>query len=278
MQLPISSMSDLANAGDLLARSGMLGQDVTPAAGFVVACDCYAQGITFLQWLETYNLVHNRPAMRTDAILARFNALGGKHEILERSPTRSAVRLTPPNGSPVEFQLTWDEIKDESYTKDKRGNYSRRYATEHSRKQMLWVRLISDSVRAILPQACAGAYPPEIVEDFDDHESLDTQQSHVQPHQEETLKNPQVRPQPQPQPQEPQQPANMSPFPTAPEEPDYSVCPLQYQGKTNVRWADMEIEDLELACEINNSSVTPKHKEFILNVIAAKRGAMGSQQ
>ena len=41
-----------------------------------------------------------------------------------------------------------------------------KYATPRSRMQMLWARLISDSIRIVAPEIITGVYVPEEVDDF----------------------------------------------------------------------------------------------------------------
>lgn len=187
--LPVASMSDLASAGQLLARSGMFGIR-NEAEGFVVLVTCHQRGITIPEFFEDYHIVHGRPSKKADAILASLVDLGGEYEILSRTPERAAIKASRGKTSGV-FELTWADAQLEPFpyvgkeseivedlARGQRPQLKDKYATPRSRMQMLWARVVSDAVRAVCPQACKGTYTPEEVGDFADPQP---QQPHSRP-------------------------------------------------------------------------------------------------
>jgi hypothetical protein len=53
------------------------------------------RGMPPLTLAEKYHLIQGKLSMRADAMLAEFNARGGKHKIKERSPERVAIDSNP---------------------------------------------------------------------------------------------------------------------------------------------------------------------------------------
>lgn len=156
--------------GELFARSLFFGT-ISPEQGATISILCEEGGISIAQWLASYNIVHDRPAMKADAMLAEFLRHGGKVDILERSSDRAAARLQVEGGQAHDFALAWSEVENEPYAwvYDKQTRQKVRnpkYATPRSRMQMLWARMVSDAIRAIDPTVNSGLYTPEEVGDF----------------------------------------------------------------------------------------------------------------
>jgi hypothetical protein len=97
--------------------------------------------------------------MRADAMLAGFLSIGGRHRIIERSGDRAAVELSHAGQSHV-FECTLADAKEAGLTEGKKGE-KENWSSPRQRMQMLWARVISDGVRAMAPQVCAGKYTPE---------------------------------------------------------------------------------------------------------------------
>lgn len=137
--------------------------------GAAVVLTCMIEGITPLEFKRTYHLIQGSPTMRADAMLARFLLSGGKHKIVERSPTRAAIVLVNADGEEFANEFTrvdaeasrwpWKDWKD--HGKGVKDNWS----TPTDFKAMLWARLVSDSIRAFAPEIVAGIYTPEEMQD-----------------------------------------------------------------------------------------------------------------
>ena len=150
-------MGDPVNAvvviGTAIAKSRLFGCE-TVEQGQVLALECMVRGMPPLTLAEKYHLIQGKLSMRADAMLAEFNARGGKHKIKERSPERVSITLIL-DGESQDFSFTWEEALLESfvYSKDKGPDgqplLKDNYATPRRRMQMLWARVVSDAVRAI---------------------------------------------------------------------------------------------------------------------------------
>ena len=158
--MPVQSMTDIEAVGKYIAGSGMFGCK-NEAQGVVLAMTCHMENITPIQFNRIYHMIDGKPSMRADAMLADFNKRGGKHEVLQRDATAASVKL---NGTT--FSLTWEEVKKEPFVYQKDGKTLKtNWASPRARMQMLWARVVSDGVRAVMPEVAAGIYTPEEVED-----------------------------------------------------------------------------------------------------------------
>jgi hypothetical protein len=160
----MTSMGDLAQAGALLARSGMFGI-TNEAAGFVVAATCHQQGISLMEFHRTFHIVEGRPSMRADAMLAEFRKRGGEYEIIENSVNRAAARFAF-EGNEREFEFTMDDARRtgdcfKADGKTLKHNWSKRA------DDMLWARMVSRAVRRLCPEINAGLYSPEEMQEGD---------------------------------------------------------------------------------------------------------------
>ena len=291
--LPVASMSDIATAGELIARSGILGAQ-NAAEGFLIAATCHQTGMSFLEFAENYHLVKGRITKRADAMLASANRNGWKHRIIERSPNKAAIELTREKEKHV-FELTWENALNEPFVYrggpdaqmaelrkpiDQR-HLKDKYSTPRSRMQMLWARVVSDAVRAVDPSANQGTYAPEEVEDFViDGEVIDSQEPKTITNIENRIdalnsanpKAPVTEGEVIP---DPAQAAEPNPFNTlniaqpSPTGFDYSTCPIPgpMQGK---KWEEMPIEHLGMAINLKHPMMEPGHYEAIRDAANSK--------
>jgi hypothetical protein len=148
--------------GEVLAKSRIFGCE-SIEQGKVMAWECLARRTPPLQLKETYHLINTGQGatltMRADAMLAGFLSIGGRHRIIERTGDRAAVELTH-GGQTVEFECTLADAKEAGLTEGKKGE-KENWSSPRQRMQMLWARVISDGVRAMAPQVCAGKYTPD---------------------------------------------------------------------------------------------------------------------
>ena len=292
--LPITSMTDLATAGDLIAKSGMLGAR-NPAEGFLIVATCHQEGISFLKFRECYHVIMGQIAMKSEAMLANLLELGGEYQIIERNPDIASVKLKFGKAEYVST-LKWEDVKEESYTKAKNGELKDNWSTPRRRMQMMWARVVSDGVRAVCPLATRGTYTPEEVMDFDEpgkmknitHVATDnpivvepstpTPKSKTSVDEsdmpETIVEEPPQMPQMQmPQMQMPQMPQNPQPTTSAdivgPDDLDYTIC--KANGAMNgIKWEEMDTHVLKMALDISNPNIYKQDKDAIFDILMAR--------
>lgn len=167
--------------GEAIAQSGMFGL-TNPKQGVIYAWECLVRRMPPLMLKETYHVIQGSLSMRAEKMLSNFNEGGGKHEIISRTGEVAAIKLTF-EGKENVFALTWDEAQKEPFVysgKEKEvipllltGKLDKlkvkdKYATPRARSQMMWARVVSDGVRAVMPSAICGCYTPEEISDFND--------------------------------------------------------------------------------------------------------------
>jgi len=156
---PIAAINAL---GEVLAKSRIFGCE-SIEQGKVMAWECLARRTPPLQLKETYHLINTSQGaaltMRADAMLAGFVNIGGRHRIIQRDGERAAVELTHA-GQTCMFECTLADAREAGLTEGKKGE-KENWSSPRQRMQMLWARVISDGVRAMAPQVCAGKYTPE---------------------------------------------------------------------------------------------------------------------
>jgi len=237
--------AELVSAGELLAHSLTFGQ-INPAEGYVIASICDNECMSYLEFMETYNWMHASASMKADAMLARFCDMGGTYVVKDRTTDLARISVEF-DGRKGEFKITWDDVKDEPFTKKNDGATKSNYATPRKRMQSLWSRAVSDAVHTICPQACKGSYTTEEAESFVD--SAPGEPTRV------TL------------------PVPISPPDAAPKlKPvDATVCPIGGRNVRGYKWQDMTDEHLALAIDADKDArITDAHRSEIKFEIARR--------
>lgn len=109
---------------------------------------------------KEYHIIQGRPALKSDAMLSRFQNANGKIEWIERNDKKCSAKFSHPNGGELVVEWTIERARAAELTgKDNWKKYP---------CQMLSARVISEGVRAVYPAVLDGMYTPEEVKDFDD--------------------------------------------------------------------------------------------------------------
>jgi hypothetical protein len=298
--MPVATMADIATEGQLLAQSGMFGAK-NPAEGFVIAGICRQAGIPYLDFMQTFHFYHGRVSMKADAMLAKFQEAGGTFEIVERTAEKASAVFTY-NGKSYPFSLSWEQAAQEPFVyaggpdaqmaaldqpMEKR-KLKDKYKTPVSRKQMLWARLVSDSVRCICPKVINGTYTPEEVDDFEPQGHAPAGPGPVALDPVEAAKRVEATPLPpaaHPAPAQfnaPAQAVQAVPVQIADPEPnpfnlveqinnqDWSVCPIPGCAVTGKPWDQFDPEELQVALQTTHPDMMPHHYLAIREALAKK--------
>lgn len=165
-------MADPLVAADKMAQSyAMVCGGKTKEEGFVIALTCMMEGITAIEFNRRYHMIQGKPSMRADALLAEFRSAGGRYKILENSPDRAAIAFTWED-EVYEWEFTWEEAQAsrwpwKNWKKPEEG-FKDNWSTPTDRRDMLWSRLVSSSVKKLVPEIAAGCYTPEELQDVAD--------------------------------------------------------------------------------------------------------------
>ena len=153
--VPISDMERMAQA---IATSKLFGiQNTEQALALMIVA--VAENRHPGSVAAEYHIIQNRPALKADAMLARFQQAGGKVAWADYTDEKVAAVFTHEAGGSV--RIEWDMARAKKAGLGGKDNWAK-YP-----RQMLRARVISEGVRTCFPAVCVGIYTPEEVQDFD---------------------------------------------------------------------------------------------------------------
>lgn len=149
--------NDMTKAGEIIAKCGMFGfkrMEEVVALGMVAQ----AEGRPFATVVRDYHVINGKPALKADAILARFQEAGGSIEWLQYTDEICEAKFTHPKGGSV--TVSWDSKRVQQAQLGSNGMHAK-YP-----RQMKKSRVIAEGVRAVWPAAICGFVSPEELEDI----------------------------------------------------------------------------------------------------------------
>ena len=159
-EVQIFSVPEMQTMAQSVARSGLFGMNESQA--FTMMLIAQSEGIHPIKAVQRYNIVLGKPSMKSDAMLADFQAAGGTVEWLTESDDKEkceALFKHPrhcPLGKTIRFSMV-DAKAAGLTTKDNWKNYP---------PAMMRARVVSIGVRMLMPGIVAGLYTPEEVQDM----------------------------------------------------------------------------------------------------------------
>jgi len=152
--VPFQDQERMANA---IAKSGLFGMK-DPVAVLALMAVAQAEGRHPASVAKDYHLIQGRPALKADAMLARFQKAGGMVQWTKYTDDVVTGVFSHPQGGSLEVSWTLAQAKAIGLaTKDNWRLYPR---------AMLRARVISEGIRSVYPGVIVGEYTPEEVGDF----------------------------------------------------------------------------------------------------------------
>ncbi|CDH46988.1 hypothetical protein [Candidatus Contendibacter odensensis] len=161
IEVPAVSMipfDDIARMGKVMASSKLFGIQ-TEQQAIALMLLCQAENLHPATAMRDYHLIQGRPALKADAMLARFQAAGGKVQWGCYTDERVSGTFTHPAGDSITIEWTPQRAVKAQIKNDMHSKYPR---------QMLKARCISEGIRAIFPGVLSGMYAPEEVVELND--------------------------------------------------------------------------------------------------------------
>lgn len=155
--VPLDQVERMALA---MAKSGLFGIK-TPDQALALMLVAQAEGLHPATAARDFHIIGNRPALKADAMLARFLAAGGKIRWIEMTDLKVEAEFSHPQGGTVTVDWTAERAKRAGITNDMHRKYPR---------QMLRARVISEGIRTVFPGVAVGVYTPEEVQEFEQPE------------------------------------------------------------------------------------------------------------
>lgn len=151
--LPVDQVERMAIA---VAKSGLFGVK-TPDQAMALMLVAQAEGLHPAIAARDYHIIQGRPTLRADAMMARFQAAGGRVEWLEMTDVHVEARFSHPSGGTVTIEWTINMAQ--------RAGLNKNPTWTQYPRAMLRSRCISEGIRSVFPGVVVGAYTPEEVED-----------------------------------------------------------------------------------------------------------------
>lgn len=153
--IPFNQIERMANAA---AKSGLFGVK-NPDQALALMLVAQAEGVHPARAMQEYHVIQGRPALKADAMLARFQAAGGKVEWKEYTDQKVTGVFSHPQGGSISIEWT--------LTRAQAAGLSGKETWKAYPRQMLRSRVISEGVRTIYPGVATGTYTAEEVADMD---------------------------------------------------------------------------------------------------------------
>lgn len=154
----IVAFNDMQQMAEVAAGSKMFGFKNTQEAMAIMLL-CQAENLHPAVAMRDFYVIQGRPALKADAMLARFQQAGGSVNWKEYTDEQVTGVFSHPSGGTLELTWTLAQAKKIGIaTKDNWKNYPR---------AMLRARVISEGIRSVFPGCVVGVYTPEEVQDFE---------------------------------------------------------------------------------------------------------------
>ena len=158
-EVAVIPQAQLEAIAENCVRSNLFGIKTKEQALTLMAL-CQSEGLHPATAMRDYHIIQNRPAMKADAMLARFQKAGGVVKWVEYTDAKVAGEFSHPQSSPHPVRIEWtiEQAKRIGLAgKDNWKNYPR---------AMLRARVISEGVRTVYPGIAPGIYTVEEVRDM----------------------------------------------------------------------------------------------------------------
>lgn len=152
--VPISDLELMASA---VAASKLFGI-ATKEQALALMLVAQAEGLHPATAARDYHIIQGKPALKADAMLARYLDSGGKVEWHEHTDAKVSATFSHPSGGTL--KIDWDDAR------VKTAGLADQPMHKKYPRQMKRARVISEGIRATNPAVATGIYTPEEVQDM----------------------------------------------------------------------------------------------------------------
>lgn len=149
--IPYQEVEKMANA---VAVSQLFGVK-TKEQAIVLLLLAQAEGLHPMIAARDYDIIQNKPAKKSEAMMRSFQNSGGSVEWIELTDTVAKAKFIPPTGSPLVMEWTIERAKKAGLL-DKNGSMYLKYP-----RRMLSARCISEGIKTVWPSATSGLLSTE---------------------------------------------------------------------------------------------------------------------
>ena len=151
-------MTDMQSMALAIAKSGLFGMK-SPEQALALGLLAVSENKPFASICAEYDVIQGRPALKSQACLARFQQAGGTIQWIKRTDKECVLEGKHPAGGTL--QVTWTMERANAAGLTGKQNW-KTYPCA-----MLSARCVAELVRALYPACLNGVYLAEEVQDFD---------------------------------------------------------------------------------------------------------------
>ena len=157
-------LQDITQMAEVAASSKMFGFK-NPQEAMAIMLLCQAENLHPAVAMRDYHVIQGRPALKADAMLARFQQAGGSVNWKDYTDEKVTGVFSHPSGGSLEVSWSLAQAKSIGIAnKDNWKNYPR---------AMLRARCVSEGIRSVYPGCVVGVYTPEEIQDFKPSKPID---------------------------------------------------------------------------------------------------------
>ena len=157
-------LQDITQMAEVAAGSKMFGFK-NPQEAMAIMLLCQAENLHPAVAMRDYHVIQGRPALKADAMLARFQQAGGSVNWKDYTDEKVTGVFSHPSGGSLEVSWSLAQAKSIGIAnKDNWRNYPR---------AMLRARCVSEGIRSVYPGCVVGVYTPEEIQDFKPSKTID---------------------------------------------------------------------------------------------------------
>ena len=153
------SFTEMDQMAGAIAASGLFGMKDKNSVLALMAV-AQAEGLHPATAARDFHIIQGRPALKADAMLARFQNAGGKVDWKDYTDDKVTGVFSHPNGGSL--AVTWTIEQATKIGLVKPGSGWQKFP-----RAMLRSRCISEGIRSVFPGSVTGFYSPEEVADFE---------------------------------------------------------------------------------------------------------------
>ena len=153
------SFTEMDQMAGAIAASGLFGMKDKNSVLALMAV-AQAEGLHPATAARDFHIIQGRPALKADAMLARFQNAGGKVDWKDYTDEKVSGVFSHPNGGSL--AVTWTIEQAQRIGLVKPGSGWQKFP-----RAMLRSRCISEGIRSVFPGSVTGFYSPEEVQDFE---------------------------------------------------------------------------------------------------------------
>ena len=160
----IVPLADIQQMAEVAAKSRMFGFKNSEEAMAIMLL-CQAENLHPAIAMRDFHIIQGRPALKADAMLARFQQAGGSVQWKDYTDEKVTGVFSHPSGGSLEVSWSLAQAKSIGIAnKDNWRNYPR---------AMLRARCVSEGIRSVYPGCVVGVYTPEEIQDFKPSKQID---------------------------------------------------------------------------------------------------------